>query len=61
MLEKRTYLPFVSQQSTQNNISELQTYEKNQLTFLWYRMGVNLSSSNNFATLGAFEKVSVSV
>ena len=36
---------------------------ENQYTFLLtpYRMGVNSSSCNNFANLGSFAKVSVSV
>ena len=34
----------------------LQICEKNQLTFLWYRTGVNFIFSNNFANLGSFEK-----
>ena len=33
---------------------ELQTYEKNQLNFLWNRTGVDFGFHNNFAKLGSF-------
>ena len=50
--------PFASCPSAKHqNIASLglQTYEKNQWTFLWYRTG----SCNNFVNLGSFAKISV--
>ena len=39
----------------------LQTFEKNQWTFLWQRKGINFSSRNNFTNWDLLAKVSVSV
>ena len=42
-------------------ISHYRHAKKNQWTFLLYSTGVNISSRNNFANLGSFAKVSVTV
>ena len=53
MVGKITHLQVIPHQSTQNAANlPLQTYEKNQRTFLLYDMGIGLNSRNNFANLG---------
>ena len=56
---KSTHLQAIPQQRKAN--LEIQTYKKNQWTFLWNHTGVDFSSRNNFANLGSFGKVSVPV
>ena len=51
--------PAVKHQNAANLM--LQTYEKNQQTFLWYHTGVDFNPRNNFTSLGYFAKVSVPV
>ena len=62
MLRKGTHLAVIPQQNTQNTANlPLQTYEKNQWTFLLFNTGVDFSLRNNFANSGSFAKVSVPV
>ena len=62
MVGKSTHLQVISQQSTHNTANlPLQTYEKNQWTFLLFNTGDDFSRRNNFANSGPFAKVSVPV
>ena len=62
MVGKSTYLQVIPQQSTQNTADfPLQTYEKNQCTFLLFSSSVDFSLCNNFANSDSFAKVSVHV
>ena len=62
MVGKSARLQVIPQRSTQSTTNlPLQTCKKNQQTFFVHSTGVNFSSRNNFANLGSFAKVSVSV
>ena len=54
-----TSYPTAKHQNTAN--FDLQTYEKDQWTFLWYRKRIDFASCNNLANRGSFAKVSVPV
>ena len=49
-----TSYPAAKHQNTANLM--LQTYKKNQWTFLWYRMSIDFSSHDNFANFRFFCK-----
>ena len=58
MVGESTHSQIISHQSTQNAANLLlQTYEKNQWTFLLYNTGVDSNSRYNFANLSFFAKV----
>ena len=62
MLGKSTHLQVIPKQSTQNTANlPLQTYKKNQWTFLLFNTGIDISLRNNFANSGSCAKVSVPV
>ena len=57
-----THLQVIPQPSTKNTANfPLQTYEKNQWTFLLFNTGVDFSLRSNFANSGYFAKASVPV
>ena len=61
-LRKGTHLHAVPQQSTQNTTNlGLQTYKKNQWTFLVIHTGVDFWARINFANLGLLAKGSIHV
>ena len=61
-MHKQKVIIYNLSRSKQNTANlALQTHEKNQWTFLWYRTGVDLSSHHNIENLGPFAKASVAL